>query len=376
VNDHFIEPPKASVQFKGDKLIYFNPDKITVVRYWGESAGCWVKTPEHGFRATWYPQYISLESHFSFVNVQFMEYKPLIQKGAWHDGSVNDFLNRSWFAIDESLDPKIVRVTRQYLGVLQHHANLWKAIQTIPEEVRHTFQSQWVISWDMLQFFNRVPEGIKLYHSNPALAWILAHWTIFKPVKRKWRSVRSLIKKKQSEIVGRAGFPATKSTIKVFRKIRLHSFSPGLFFLLRKSLSRSGIRERVLHLKSIDLESLLALYPVPKLPDIPEPPFSGTVLIQPIDSLDALKNESEEMGHCILDYEKPIRMGGFYAYHTENPERATIGIHKKNNRTWVVSQVRGKKNVTTGPLLKEVIQNWVKQRNGLILSPNAFTPGE
>lgn len=73
----------------------------------------------------------------------------------------------------------------------------------------------------------------------------------------------------------------------------------------------------------------------------PAPPFPGTDLIVPIDTVPGVIQEGREMRHCAHHYVERILKGEWYVYRMVRPERCTILLSKaREDQGWKVSQVR------------------------------------
>ena len=86
-----------------------------------------------------------------------------------------------------------------------------KYLSAVPPEIQAELSLLTERRWQAMNLFARVPGGFELYRSNPGLAFCLANnWAFHRPaVTHPYRSARSLVGKKQREIVGWLGFPPT-----------------------------------------------------------------------------------------------------------------------------------------------------------------------
>ena len=78
--------------------------------------------------------------------------------------------------------------------------------------------------WHVLNLWLRVPSGRELFHDFPQLAWMLASSWIFRqaPVKRPFRSLRSLVGKPRAALLKWLGLPKGDGTLKLLRRMPCH----------------------------------------------------------------------------------------------------------------------------------------------------------
>lgn len=91
----------------------------------------------------------------------------------------------------------------------------------------------------------------------------------------------------------------------------------------------------------------------------PEPPFEGTKTIIPILNNKELHIEGRSMKHCIVSYHNRILLHDYFVLKVLEPERATVGLHKKNGRL-VVDQIRLKCNRMPSEQTKEAVYWWLQ----------------
>jgi hypothetical protein len=78
--------------------------------------------------------------------------------------------------------------------------------------------------WHVLNLWIRVPAGRELFNDFPQLAWMLASSWIFRrePVKRPFRSLRSLVRKPRAALLAWLGLPKGDGTLKLLRRMPCH----------------------------------------------------------------------------------------------------------------------------------------------------------
>ncbi len=91
----------------------------------------------------------------------------------------------------------------------------------------------------------------------------------------------------------------------------------------------------------------------------PDPPFEGTKTIIPISNNKELHIEGRSMKHCIVSYHKRILQNDYFVLKVLEPERATVGLHKKNGRI-AIDQIRLKCNRMPSEQTKEVVYWWLQ----------------
>ncbi len=88
----------------------------------------------------------------------------------------------------------------------------------IPFLERHRFVAR---RWHLLNLWVRVPEGRELFDDLPALAWLMASsWNVkANPVRRPFRSFRSLVRQPRRKILAWLDLPAGRGTVRLLRRI-------------------------------------------------------------------------------------------------------------------------------------------------------------
>jgi hypothetical protein len=94
-------------------------------------------------------------------------------------------------------------------------------LQPIPGEVLAAVGPFACRHWHLLNLIARCPGALELARANPALAFALASpWVFRRPApKQPLRAARALLRRPQHEIAGWLGFPRTRSTVRILRKL-------------------------------------------------------------------------------------------------------------------------------------------------------------
>ena len=125
---------------------------------------------------------------------------------------------------------------------------------TMPPDVRATLLKYRQRRWQLMNLLIRCPGAHELEASNPALAFALANnWVFHKPaVSQPLRAARSLLRRKQRHILGWLGFPATESTVKIFRKVTPDTLDVQTLFYLRGALADKARAKKLAHLPRLN----------------------------------------------------------------------------------------------------------------------------
>lgn len=127
----------------------------------------------------------------------------------------------------------------------------------IPEHVREVVARFPDRQWHILSFIARCGEAaMDLAVANPALAWAMAsNWVFHRPrVQRPLRSARALLKagKKQRDILGWLGFPATEAGRKTLRKVVHQTIDVSALLYLRQSMAVPEVTRVLGHVPRIN----------------------------------------------------------------------------------------------------------------------------
>lgn len=80
--------------------------------------------------------------------------------------------------------------------------------------------------------------------------------------------------------------------------------------------------------------------------------------IKQILSLSELKEEGEEMNHCIFSYHEKIYLGEYAAFKVVKPERATLGVKIIGSRNYEIDQIQGYSNSPVSENTHQFVHNW------------------
>lgn len=223
--------------FKDGKLIEFSKRDIVVSRAWGDKSGCWRRTKTKGWQHIRHPSFSELIEIYNMgfptssfyktsnSNIEKIFRTRFVEYACVDDEELTKF---KWYSAD----------VRQYLAVHDYMIQIPKSILSRVSKLnsRH---------WHMLQLFNRVPQSVELFDSNPALAYMLASSWVFHPTTNHMRAVRSAIVKKHTDILGWLGFPSEKRILKVLKKINIsdETLSIQFFLFLKKVYLRNNPSE-------------------------------------------------------------------------------------------------------------------------------------
>ena len=242
----FYVPGYSGSLFTGDKLRIFSESAVTVIAGWPRILA-WKKTrskPQWShFRPT-----IRITVGGLVVDVRRRRRDHVLDERPWslmHHGHVSQLL--LFPSTVQARDYELVRACNM-LG------------STIPHEVRSAVSAFSMRQWHLLALLARCGSAaLDLVRSNPALAFALAsNWVFHKPpVSRPLRSARTLLEKKQREILDWLGFPGTEATRRILAKIPASSISIDGLLYLRTFLNGDGNDTKYLmHLPRLNFDVL------------------------------------------------------------------------------------------------------------------------
>jgi len=164
---------------------------------------------------------------------------------------------RPKFSIDEYMQIKELRITGADIADDSSSESLFQWGNTIPHEVSSKVSLYPNRHWHLLAFVARCgKQALELMHSTPALAWMLASSWIFKdkPVCNQFRSIRNLFNKGRSQvqILRWLDFPASKSILKILRKIDVNDIDATLLLNLKGLLDSADSLNTLRHLAVIN----------------------------------------------------------------------------------------------------------------------------
>jgi hypothetical protein len=216
---------RSGTQFKDGKIFEFSRYTITVMKGWPKPLA-WKRTTRKPWRAV------------RPLNVPLVPFLPDIS-----GKSLNRNLICSQFSAKKDLEGK-------ERGITPYD----KFIAQVPDRVWYSLAQYQDRQWHMFSLFARCPESLDLAENNPSLAYCLGSSWVFKekPVKWHLRSVRSIIKSPQRDILKWMDWPGNNSTVKILRKLSPFARNIGRLFYLRNALSDSTIVKQLSHLQSIN----------------------------------------------------------------------------------------------------------------------------
>lgn len=124
----------------------------------------------------------------------------------------------------------------------------------IPDDVRNELLRYWNRRWHLLCLFARCPGALDLSRSSPALCYALAsNWVFHKPaVRLPMRAARSLIVKKQKQILDWLGFPGTETARRIMAKLDPRVLSIRFLLRFREVLENTELVKWLSHLERIN----------------------------------------------------------------------------------------------------------------------------
>ena len=96
------------------------------------------------------------------------------------------------------------------------------------------------------------------------------------------------------------------------------------------------------------------------LPRTTPPPPAGTATIEPLRTLEELREEGTSMRHCVASYGTRVARGDCAVFRVLAPERATLSLAwRPDRRTWAVEQLCGPGNTPVGPVTQAAVHDWL-----------------
>lgn len=125
--------------------------------------------------------------------------------------------------------------------------------ETIPKRVTQTISPVYERHWHLLALAARCPGAVDLIENNPALSFALAsNWVFRRPVQKPIRAAKSLVRRKQREILSWLNFPGTESTVRVFRKIPPSQITIKMLLNLQTCMRADDSLKILAHLPKIN----------------------------------------------------------------------------------------------------------------------------
>lgn len=198
-------PFRPGTHFRNGKLYLFDHHGVTVVRPWPRPAA-WRRTRTKPWRGR-RPRIHLRGSH-----------EP-VQMAQWNPE------DRAWQAFEEAI-PVHVR----------------DVIARFPDRHFH-----------LLSLIARCPGALDLASNTPALAYALAsNWVFHRPgVQRPLRSARTLLRRRQTDILHWLGFPPTRAARNILRKLTFEATTVDRLLYLRSCLFDPRCCKLLSHLPSI-----------------------------------------------------------------------------------------------------------------------------
>lgn len=217
MSNEFIKPRPGKI-FKAEtgKLYIFRPSSIEVYKMWPDLRA-WKKDIKN-------PNWRSIRPHIKLPHGD-------IEK------EVNEIIN-TLADVEPIVD--IFDCSSTDLNQQKSHAAFLQWVRCIPEDIRDIVRPFPERHWHLLSFLSACGQkAVNLTKSNPALAFMLAsNWLFHTPaVKKPLRSARSLLKKKQRDILPWLGFPPTNQVRNILMKIPHASIHPNALSQLRDMIN-------------------------------------------------------------------------------------------------------------------------------------------
>lgn len=218
--------PRPGHAFREGKLYEFNSYDIKVIRPWGPGAGAWIREMEGGGWKGFRPP----------VSLSAME---RICRAARREAGTIETLDETGQTdlVAAPLPPSFAgRKAQAYESFLD----------SIPHAARTAIRPFAEGHWELLRLADRCGGPfLDLVASNPALALALAlRRRLAAPIGAS-TVVARLLRRRQREIAGRLGFPATESSARLLRRIPVVTVSLWRLYHLRAALSDESLARRL-----------------------------------------------------------------------------------------------------------------------------------
>ena len=218
---------RAGLSSKDGKLYRFDHRRIVVMAPWPDPRA-WFRTPTKAWQPT----------------------------RKWADRVLSNMTIPS--PSRELIDLGFDSTSRWLTSNMREQVAQTKYLSAVPPEIQAELSLLTERRWQAMNLFARVPGGLELYRSNPGLAFCLANnWAFHRPaVTHPYRSARSLVGKKQREIVGWLGFPPTDAVVRILGKVQRPALSARKLLLLRKAIADNSTMKVISHLECINQDVL------------------------------------------------------------------------------------------------------------------------
>lgn len=246
-----FRPTKAGSAFRPEtgKLYIFKSGSVQVMTAWPKPMA-WEKTHSKPF---W--RHCRPDIRIPYGDLENGKRGSRIHKNKEDDQEMDEMLLKMYALFEMSPTSGVVRKAR-------FRENMVEWAKLIPREIRQLVGRYPKRQWHMLSFLARCGDAAKdLSASNPALAFMLAsNWVFHKPaVKWPMRASRSLLRKKQCDILPWLGFPGTESARKVIGKIRYPSIRILPLLYLRQAMFDPETMKILSHLPALNLGAMRIL---------------------------------------------------------------------------------------------------------------------
>jgi len=369
---------RPGVAFKNGKFYRFESKRIVVIRAWPEPMA-WYRTPKRGWKGTrkWADD-VLIEC---FRNLEQVQPKPEPLEAFALPPQIAEELK------GESYTAEMLEDRRIFLWKVQQKA--WKEqtecvrpfIEQIPADIRSLVAPHRYRAWHLLSLFARCPGAVDLYRSNPALAFALSgHW-LYRDhrVTHPLRAARSLVCKRQREILAWMGFPGTKSVQRIFQKMAVAELHPAALQEMKAAL-RDPARHKVLsHLPEIT-PAVLALV----LDEKNFPRVGMRLLLEMLEDDAAARGVRRLLRDAVRMDEQ--RGGGFMPGEIQsirrlrdmhdNLVRCTNRIHLSKNRTFPEPPYAGTADIQPITTLHALLDEGIQMRHCVASYRDLITSGE
>lgn len=241
---------RPGVHFKNGKLYHFDYRRIVVMRLWPDPMA-WMKTPHRHWRhdRKWADTFLSSQ----YVPPEGEPLEPEPRREDFNGVELPDWLETE--AERAAYPGDLYRIA---LGDWKRSQQVASAMNGVPNKVRSVLSWYNRRRWHLLNLFARCPGAMDLQESNPALCFALAsNWVFHTPKPTQpMRAARSLVRKKQKDILGWLGFPATNSCREVLRKLPTKVISIERLLYLRDALHCPELAQRLRHLPRLNAGAL------------------------------------------------------------------------------------------------------------------------
>lgn len=245
---------RCGESFKNGKLYHFDGKRILVVKPWPEMRA-WYKTSKLPWRHT------RRFADECIMNELFSRVVPPVTEEQKRSSENLEKLSREYcetMGVQYNLERDKDYSWQEKLYE-NRHLVLTQFFDTIPDPERDFVLRFHDRRWHLLALFARCPGAFDLAQSNPALAYALAsNWALHQPaVSQPMRAARSLVKKKQREILTWLGFPGTEQTRKILAKIPPEEISLEGIMNMRRILTYPIFLKLLSHAKIISNSMLI-----------------------------------------------------------------------------------------------------------------------